>query len=99
MEKRMSEDLQHTSHVMISGPDRAPARAMMRAVGYTDEDFHRPLIGVAHSWIEITPCSFNHRRLAEKVKQGIRAAGGTPVEVNTIAVTDGIAMGTEGMKA
>src|SRR5438270_13647455 len=72
---------------------------MMRGVGYTDEDFRRPLVGVAHSWIEIMPCNFNHRRLAEKVKQGIRAAGGTPVEVNTIAVTDGIAMGTEGMKA
>ncbi len=84
---------------MISGPDRAPARAMMRAVGYTDEDFSRPLIGVAHSWIEIMPCNFNQRRLAAKVKEGIRAAGGTPVEVNTISVSDGIAMGTEGMKA
>jgi dihydroxy-acid dehydratase len=72
---------------------------MMRAVGYKDEDFRRPLIGVAHSWIEIMPCNFNHRQLAEWVKEGIREAGGTPVEFNTIAVSDGIAMGTEGMKA
>ena len=72
---------------------------MMRAVGYKDEDFRRPLIGVAHSWIEIMPCNFNHRQLAEWVKEGIREAGGTPVEFNTISVSDGIAMGTEGMKA
>jgi len=72
---------------------------MMRAVGYTDEDFRRPLVGVAHSWIEMMPCNFNHRQLAEWVKEGIREAGGTPVEFNTIAVSDGIAMGTEGMKA
>src|SRR5437016_5944075 len=72
---------------------------MMRAVGYTDEDFRRPLIGVAHSWIEIMPCNFNQRRLAAKVAEGIRAAGGTPVELNTVSVSDGIAMGTEGMKA
>jgi dihydroxy-acid dehydratase len=72
---------------------------MMRAVGYGDADFARPLVGVAHSWIEIMPCNFNHRDLAERVKEGIREAGGTPVEINTIAVSDGIAMGTEGMKA
>jgi dihydroxy-acid dehydratase len=72
---------------------------MMKAVGYTDEDLARPLVGVAHCWIEVMPCNFNHRRLAEKVKEGIRAAGGTPVEYNTIAISDGIAMGTEGMKA
>ncbi|MPZ14520.1 MAG: dihydroxy-acid dehydratase [Chloroflexi bacterium] len=95
----MSEELQPRSHTLIRGPDRAPARAMMRAVGYDDDDFRRPLIGVAHAWIEVMPCNFNHRRLAEHVKRGIRAAGGTPVEVNTIAVSDGIAMGTEGMKA
>src|SRR5437763_15186417 len=95
----MTEDLHLNSPTMIAGPDRAPARAMMRAVGYTDEDFRRPLIGVAHSWIEIMPCNFNQRRLAAKVKEGIRAAGGTPVELNTISVSDGIAMGTEGMKA
>ena len=84
---------------MIDGPDRAPARAMMRAVGYGDDDFRKPLIGVAHSWIEIMPCTIHLRDLAERVKEGIREAGGTPVEFNTIAVSDGIAMGTEGMKA
>ncbi len=92
-------DIRSRSRVMIDGPDRAPARAMMRAVGYTDEDFRRPLVGVAHAWIEIMPCNFNHRQLAEWVKEGIREAGGTPVEFNTISVSDGIAMGTEGMKA
>src|SRR5882762_6252439 len=84
---------------MIDGPGRAGARSMMRAVGYGDEDFKRPLIGVAHSWIEIMPCNINQRELAGWVKEGIREAGGTPVEMNTIAVSDGIAMGTEGMKA
>jgi dihydroxy-acid dehydratase len=84
---------------MIDGPDRAGARSMMRAVGYGDEDFKRPLVGVAHSWIEIMPCNINQRELAGWVKEGIREAGGTPVEMNTIAVSDGIAMGTEGMKA
>ncbi len=84
---------------MIDGPNRAPARAMMRAAGYTDADFTKPLIGVAHSWIEIMPCTMHLRRIAEWVKEGIREAGGTPVECNTIAVSDGIAMGTEGMKA
>src|SRR5438034_983226 len=87
------------SQLLVDGPARAGARSMMRAVGYTDEDFRRPLIGVAHSWIEIMPCNFNHRQLAQWVKEGIREAGGTPVEFNTIAVSDGIAMGTEGMKA
>ncbi|MBM2810210.1 MAG: ilvD [Chloroflexi bacterium] len=72
---------------------------MMRGVGYTDEDFKRPLIGVAHAWIEVMPCNYNHRRIALKVKEGIRAAGGTPVELNTISVSDGVSMGTEGMKA
>ena len=81
------------SSTMLDGPGRAPARAMMRAVGYTDEDFRRPLVGVAHAWLEITPCNANHRRLAQVVKAGIRAAGGTPVECNTIASTDGINMG------
>src|SRR5688572_12985051 len=72
---------------------------MMRGAGYRDEDFQRPLIGVAHSWIEIMPCTIHLRRLAEWVKEGVREAGGTPVECNTIAISDGIAMGTEGMKA
>src|SRR2546422_5179974 len=92
-------DVRAHSRVLVDGPDRAGARAMMRAVGYKDDDFRRPLIGVAHSWIEIMPCNFNHRQLAEWVKEGIREAGGTPVEFSTISVSDGIAMGTEGMKA
>lgn len=82
-----------------SGPDRAPARAMLKGVGFTDEDLKRPLIGVANTWIEIGPCNFHLRRLAAKVKEGIRAAGGTPMEFNTVSISDGITMGTEGMKA
>ena len=95
----MKDASRANSRVMIDGPNRAPARAMMRAAGYTDADFRKPLIGVAHSWIEIMPCTMHLRRIAEWVKEGIREAGGTPVECNTIAVSDGIAMGTEGMKA
>jgi dihydroxy-acid dehydratase len=95
----MAETLKHRSARITDGPDRAPARSYFKAVGFTNEDLARPLVGVAHCWIEIMPCNFNHRRLAEKVKAGIRAAGGTPIEYNTIAVSDGIAMGTEGMKA
>jgi dihydroxy-acid dehydratase len=87
------------SHGLLVGPDRAPARAMLKAVGFTDADLSRPLIGVANTWIEVMPCNYHLRRLSEKVKAGIRAAGGTPIEYNTIAVSDGIAMGTEGMKA
>src|SRR5881296_4197462 len=87
------------SRTLVDGPARAGARSMMRAVGYGDDDFRKPLVGVAHSWIEIMPCNFNHRELAQLVKEGVREAGGTPVEINTIAVSDGIAMGTEGMKA
>ena len=84
---------------LTDGPDRAPARAMLKAIGFTDEDLARPIIGVATSWIETMPCNFNQRRLAEFVKEGIRAAGGTPMEFGTIAVSDGVSMGTEGMKA
>ncbi len=87
------------SSVLLDGPDRAPARAMLRATGLGDADFSRPLIGVANTWIEIGPCNFHLRRLAARVKDGIRAAGGTPLEFNTIAISDGITMGTEGMKA
>ena len=94
----MATDARHKSRVLLEGPDRAPARAMMKAVGFTDEDLARPQIGVAHSWIGTMPCNWNHRKLAEKVMQGIRAAGGTPIEVNTISITDGITLGTEGMK-
>jgi dihydroxy-acid dehydratase len=92
-------DLKHRSRAITDGPDRAPARAMFKAVGLTDEDLAKPLIGVANTWIEVMPCNFHLRRLSEKVKEGIRAAGGTPIEFNTIAVSDGISMGTEGMKA
>ncbi len=95
----MTFDPRHKSRVLLDGADRAAARSYFRAVGFTDEDLARPLVGVAHCWIEITPCNSNHRKLAEKVKEGVRAAGGTPIEFNTISVTDGIAMGTEGMKA
>jgi dihydroxy-acid dehydratase len=92
-------DLKHRSHTLTEGLSRAPARAMMKAVGFTDEDLNKPLVGVGHCWIEIMPCNYNHRRLAERIKEGIRAAGGTPIEFNTISISDGIAMGTEGMKA
>jgi len=95
----MPTDLKHKSHDLTDGPGRAPARAMLKAVGLTDNDLARPLVGVANTWIEVMPCNFHLRRLSEKVKAGIRAAGGTPIEYNTIAVSDGIAMGTEGMKA
>jgi len=95
----MPPDPRARSRLLLDGPDRAPARAMMRGAGYNDEDLARPLIGVAHSWIEIMPCTMHLRRIAEWVKEGVREAGGTPVEFNTIAVSDGISMGTEGMKA
>jgi dihydroxy-acid dehydratase len=95
----MSIDLRHKSHILMDGPGRAPARAMLKAVGFTDEDLSRPLVGVANTWIEVMPCNYHLRRLSERVKAGIRAAGGTPIEYNTIAVSDGISMGTEGMKA
>jgi len=92
-------DPRHKSRVLLDGPDRAAARSYFRAVGFTDEDLARPLVGIAHCWIELTPCNSNHRKLAQKVAEGVRANGGTPIEFNTISVTDGIAMGTEGMKA
>src|SRR5256886_15671461 len=91
--------LKRQSARLTEGDDRAPARSMLRAIGFTREDLSKPIIGVGHSWIETMPCNFNHRRLAEKVKAGIRAAGGTPMEFNTIAVSDGVSMGTAGMKA
>ena len=95
----MTSDPKHKSHDLTDGPGRAPARAMLKAVGFTDDDLARPLVGVANTWIEVMPCNFHLRRLSAKVKEGIRAAGGTPIEYNTIAVSDGISMGTEGMKA
>ncbi|MGE0688371.1 MAG: dihydroxy-acid dehydratase, partial [Dehalococcoidia bacterium] len=91
--------LRTESSVLLDGPDRAAARAMLRGIGLTDDDFSRPLIGIANTWTEIGPCNYSLRQLSEKVKAGIRAAGATPLEFNTIAVSDGISMGTEGMKA
>jgi dihydroxy-acid dehydratase len=87
------------SHTITQGRDRAPARAMLKAIGFTDEDLRKPIIGVANTWIETMPCNYNLRDLAVKVKEGIRAAGGTPMEFNTVAISDGVTMGTEGMKA
>src|SRR5437660_5298522 len=87
------------SYTISQGRDRAPARAMLKAIGFTDEDLAKPVIGVANTWIETMPCNYNLRDLAVKVKEGIRAAGGTPMEFNTIAISDGVTMGTEGMKA
>ncbi len=95
----MTSDPKHKSRDLTDGPGRAPARAMLKAVGFTDDDLAHPLVGVANTWIEVMPCNSHLRRLSEKVKAGIRAAGGTPIEYNTIAVSDGISMGTEGMKA
>jgi dihydroxy-acid dehydratase len=92
-------DLKHRSRLITDGRDRAPSRAMFKAIGFTAEDLAKPLIGVANTWIETMPCNFHLRRLSEKVKQGVRAAGGTPMEFNTIAISDGETMGTEGMRA
>jgi len=86
------------SDALKKGLDRAPARAMLRAVGFNDADFEKPLIGVANTWIEVMPCNFHLRRLSEQVKAGVRAEGGVPIEFNTVSVSDGISMGTEGMK-
>ena len=86
------------SHLITDGPSRAPARAMMKAIGFTDEDLAKPLIGIANTWTEIGPCNYHLRALAEHVKAGVRAAGGTPLEFNTVSISDGITMGTEGMK-
>jgi len=92
-------DLKHRSRGITDGRDRAPARAMFKAIGFSDDDLRKPLIGVANTWIETMPCNFHLRRLSAKVKEGIRAAGGTPMEFNTIAISDGETMGTEGMRA
>lgn len=94
----MPNYLKHASATITDGRDRAPARSMFKAIGFTDADLAKPIIGIANTWIETMPCNFNLRDLAVKVKEGVRAAGGTPMEFNTIAVSDGITMGTEGMK-
>src|SRR5260370_35796720 len=86
------------SYNMNEGKDRAAARSQMKAIGFTDEDLKKPIIGIANTWIGTMPCNFLLRDLAVKVAEGIRKAGGTPMEYNTIAISDGITMGTEGMK-
>jgi dihydroxy-acid dehydratase len=92
-------DPRHRSRILLDGPERAPARAMLKAIGFTDEDLSRPLVGIANTWVETMPCNYHLRDLAQALKEGIRAAGGTPMEFNTIAISDGVTMGTEGMKA
>src|SRR3954468_15048066 len=91
-------DLKHKSRALTHGPQRAAARAYLKGIGYSDEDLAKPIIGVANTWIETMPCNFHLRALAKHVKDGIRAAGATPMELNTIAISDGITMGTSGMK-
>ena len=92
------KNLKPRSSKLTDGAHRAPARAMLRASGLSDQDFGKPLIGVANTWIEIGPCNFHLRELAVHVKEGIRKAGGTPLEFNTVSISDGITMGTEGMR-
>jgi dihydroxy-acid dehydratase len=91
-------DVKHRSRILTEGPSRAAARAQLKGIGYDDEALSKPIIGVASTWIETMPCTFHLRALAAKVKEGIRAAGGTPMELNTVAISDGITMGTTGMK-
>jgi dihydroxy-acid dehydratase len=93
------ESAKTNSIALTEGPSRAGARAMLRSVGFTKEDLHKPIIGIANTWTEIGPCNYHLREIAEAVKQGVREAGGTPMEFNTITISDGITMGTEGMKA
>src|ERR1700704_6920570 len=95
----MAYDVKANSSKLLSGRNRAPARSFYKAIGFTDEDLKKPIIGIANTWIGTMPCNFLLRDLAVKVAEGIRKAGGTPMEYNTIAISDGITMGTEGMKA
>src|SRR5690348_9796932 len=99
VETKTEFEMRHKSRVMHDGRDRAAARAMLHAIGFSDDDLKKPVVGVAHSWIGTMPCNFGLRRLAQQVMEGVRAAGGTPMEVNTVAISDGVTMGTEGMKA
>jgi len=94
----MPSDPRHNSRKLLEGSDRVVARAMMKAIGFTDDSLARPQIGIAHCWIGTMPCNWNHRQLAANAAEGVREAGGTPIEVNTIAINDGITTGTEGMK-
>src|ERR1700746_867887 len=86
------------SSAVFDGPERSHARAYMKGIGFDDDDLSRPTVGIANTWIEAMPCNFHLRGLAEHIKEGVRAAGGTPLEFNTIAISDGITMGTQGMK-
>src|SRR3984893_11799997 len=92
-------DVKHRSRALTEGPERAAARAYLKGIGYDEEALSKPIVAVANTWIETMPCNFHLRALAAKVKDGIRAAGGTPMELNTIAISDGITMGTHGMRA
>jgi len=96
---RPSDPAKRHSAALTDGPDRAAARSMLKGIGFTDDDLAKPIVGVATTWIETMPCNFNQRELAQRVKAGIREAGGTPMEFNTISVSDGVSMGTEGMRA
>src|SRR5690606_4049810 len=96
---RVQSALNVRSRTLVEGTDRAGARAMLKAIGLTDDDLAKPLIAIANTWTEVGPCNFHLRRLSARVKEGIRAAGGTPLEFNTVSINDGITMGTEGMKA
>jgi dihydroxy-acid dehydratase len=95
----MAYDIKANSARILSGRDRAPARSFLKGIGYSEDDLRKPIVGIANTWTETMPCNFNLRQLAARVKEGVRAAGGTPMEFNTIAISDGITMGTEGMKA
>src|SRR3954447_21667408 len=95
---RPSDPAKRRSAALTNGPNRAAARAMLKGTGFTDDDLARPLVGVATTWIETMPCNLNQRALAVKVKEGIREAGGTPIEFGTISVSDGVTMGAEGMR-
>jgi dihydroxy-acid dehydratase len=92
-------DVKANSSILLAGRDRAPARAYYKAIGFTDEDLRKPIVGIANTWTETMNCNYNLRQLAVRIKDGVRAAGGTPMEFNTVAISDGITMGTEGMKA
>src|SRR6059058_3250410 len=92
-------DPKHRSRALTDGPERAPARAFLKGIGFDDEALSKPIVAVANTWIETMPCNFHLRALGAKVKEGVRAAGGTPMELNTIAISDGITMGTPGMRA
>ena len=94
-----SFDIKHRSRALTAGPERAPARAYLKGIGFDDEALSKPIVAVANTWIETMPCNFHLRALASRVKEGIRAAGATPMELNTIAISDGITMGTAGMRA